>query len=45
MGNAYNILVGRPHGKRPLGRSRCRLEDYVELNLKKTLGGDISTHG
>jgi hypothetical protein len=22
--NAYEILVGRPEGKRPLGRSRCR---------------------
>jgi hypothetical protein len=22
--NAYNILVGKPEGKRPLGRPRCR---------------------
>jgi hypothetical protein len=22
--NAYRILVGKPEGKRPLGRQRCR---------------------
>jgi hypothetical protein len=22
--NAYRILVGKPEGKRPLGRKRCR---------------------
>jgi hypothetical protein len=22
--NAYNILVGKPEGKRPLGRPKCR---------------------
>jgi hypothetical protein len=25
--NSYNILVGKPEGKRPLGRPRCRWED------------------
>jgi hypothetical protein len=25
--NTYNILVGKPEGKRPLGRSRRRWED------------------
>jgi hypothetical protein len=24
--NAYRILVGKPEGKRPLGRPRCRWE-------------------
>jgi hypothetical protein len=24
MKNAYSILVGKPEGKRPLGRPRCR---------------------
>jgi len=24
IGNAYNILVGKPEDKRPLGRQRCR---------------------
>jgi len=27
MKNAYKILVGKPEGKRPHGRSRCRWED------------------
>jgi hypothetical protein len=31
--NAYKILVGKPEGKRPSGRS-C--EDDDKLNLKKT---------
>jgi hypothetical protein len=26
--NAYRILVGKPEGKRPLGRPRRRWEDY-----------------
>jgi hypothetical protein len=27
--NAYNILVGKPEGKRPLGRPRRRGEDKI----------------
>jgi hypothetical protein len=27
MRNAYNILIGKPEGKRPLGRPRRRCED------------------
>jgi hypothetical protein len=29
MGNAYRILVGKPEGKRPLGRPRCRWVDNL----------------
>jgi hypothetical protein len=25
--NAYNILIGKPEGKRQLGRTRCRWQD------------------
>jgi hypothetical protein len=32
---AYNILVGMPEGKRPLGRSRHRLEDNIKMNLRE----------
>jgi hypothetical protein len=32
---AYNILVGRPEGRRPLGRSRRRSEDNIGLDLGK----------
>jgi hypothetical protein len=28
-------LVGRPEGKRPLGRPRCRWEDNIKLNLRR----------
>jgi hypothetical protein len=32
----YRVLVGRPEGKRPLGRPRCRWEDNIKLDLKET---------
>jgi hypothetical protein len=31
--NAYKILVGKPEGKRPLGRFKCRWEDNIRMNL------------
>jgi hypothetical protein len=30
---AYRILVGRPEGRRPLGRSRCRWEGSIKTDL------------
>jgi hypothetical protein len=30
----YRVLVGRPEGKRPLGRPRCRWEDNIKMNLR-----------
>jgi hypothetical protein len=33
--NAYRILVGKPEGKRPLGRSRHRWVDSVKLDLRE----------
>jgi hypothetical protein len=32
--NLYSVLVGRPRGKRPLGRPRCRGEDNIKLDLR-----------
>jgi hypothetical protein len=32
----YRILVGRPEGKRPLGRPRHRWEDYIKMDLRET---------
>jgi hypothetical protein len=29
--NAYSVLVGKPEGKRPLGRSRRRWEDNIKI--------------
>jgi hypothetical protein len=31
---AYRILVGRPEGRRPLGRPRHRWEDNIKMDLK-----------
>jgi hypothetical protein len=31
----YRFLVGRPEGKRPLGRPRCRWEDNMKLDLRE----------
>ena len=28
----YRVLVGKPEGKRPLGRSRRRLEDNIKMD-------------
>jgi hypothetical protein len=30
------VLVGKPEGKRPLGRPRRRLEDSIKLDLRET---------
>jgi hypothetical protein len=32
---AYNILVGRPEGRRSLGRPRCRWEDNSRMDLRE----------
>jgi hypothetical protein len=34
--NAYRILVGKPEGKRPLGRLRCRWVDNISMDLGET---------
>jgi hypothetical protein len=34
MKNAYNISVGKPEGKRPLGRTRRRW-DHVGMDLRE----------
>jgi hypothetical protein len=33
--NAYSVLVGKPEGKRPLGRPRCRWVDNIKLDLRE----------
>jgi hypothetical protein len=30
----YDVLVGKPEGKRPLGRTRRKWEDNVKANLQ-----------
>jgi hypothetical protein len=38
---AYNILVGRPEGRRPLGRPRCIWEDNIKMDLREIGFGDV----
>ncbi|KAJ4446278.1 hypothetical protein ANN_12973 [Periplaneta americana] len=33
--NAYRVLVGKPEGKRPLGRPRRRWEDNIKMDLRE----------
>jgi hypothetical protein len=33
--DVYKVLVGRPEGKRPLGRPRSRWEDNMKMNLRE----------
>jgi hypothetical protein len=32
---SYRILVGKPEGKRPLGRSRCRWVDNIKIKFRE----------
>jgi hypothetical protein len=34
-GGVYRVLVGKPKGKRPLGRLRCMWEDNINLDLRE----------
>jgi hypothetical protein len=38
---AYNILVGRPEGRRPLGRPRCTWEDNIKVDIMEIGFGDV----
>jgi len=31
----YRVLVGKPEGKRRLGRPRCRWEDNIKMDLQE----------
>ena len=35
----HRVLVGKPEGKRPLGRPRRRWEDNVKMYLQEVVGG------
>jgi len=36
---AYRVLVGKPEGKRPLGRPGHRWEDNIKMDLQEVGGG------
>jgi hypothetical protein len=35
----HRVLVGKPEGKRPLGRQRRRWEDNIKMDLQEVGGG------
>jgi hypothetical protein len=37
----YRVLVGKPKGKRPLGRSRCRWKDGIRMDLREIGWGSV----
>jgi hypothetical protein len=43
--NAYRLLVGKPEGKRPLGRPRRRWVDNIRMDLGEVRWGDVDWIG
>jgi hypothetical protein len=43
--NAYRLLVGKPEGKRLLGRPRCRWVDNIRMDLGEVGWGDVDWIG
>ena len=37
----YRVLVGKPEGKKPLGRHRRRWEDNIKTDLQEVECGDM----
>jgi hypothetical protein len=37
--NAYGILVGKPEGKKPLGKPSCRWEYNIKMGIRMGLYG------
>jgi hypothetical protein len=43
--NAYRLLVGKPEGKRPLGRPKRRWVDNIRMDLGEVGRGDVDWIG
>jgi hypothetical protein len=39
--NVYRVLVGKPEGKRPLGRQRRRCEDGIKMDIREMGWGGV----
>jgi hypothetical protein len=39
--NVYRVLVGKPEGKRPLGRPKRRWEDGIRIDLMEIGWGSV----
>jgi hypothetical protein len=37
----YRVLMGKPEGKRPLGRPRCRWEEGLRMDLREIGWGSV----
>jgi hypothetical protein len=37
----YRVLVGKPEGKRPLGRPRFRWEDNINVDFQEVVCGSM----
>jgi hypothetical protein len=37
----YKVLMGKPEGKRPLGRPRHRWEDVIRMDLREICWGSV----
>jgi hypothetical protein len=37
----YRVLIGKPEGKRPLGRPRYRWEDNIKMDLQEVVYGGM----
>jgi hypothetical protein len=42
---AYRVLVGKPEGRRPLGRPRHRWEDNIKTDLREVGCGSVDWIG
>jgi hypothetical protein len=38
---AYRVLVGKPEGRRPLGRARPNWEDNIKIDLREVRCGGM----
>jgi hypothetical protein len=43
--NAYRLMVGKPEGKRPLGRPRCRCMDNIKMAILEIGWGGVDWIG
>jgi hypothetical protein len=43
VGISHNILVGRPEGRRPLGRPRRKWKVNIKMDLREIGFGDVDS--
>jgi hypothetical protein len=39
--NVYRVFMGKPEGKRPLGRPKRRWEDGIRMDLREIVRGSV----